>query len=86
MKTKPQLALVACATLVATTGAHAAPKCADRQTVQVRSLCRNKTTRILMIRELMNTKEGRQEITEMLGHDDGSEFRSYYETHTVNPG
>ena len=86
MKNKLRLALIACATLVATTSVNAAPKCADRHTTQVRTLCQNKTTRILMIRELMNTKEGRQEMIEMLGRDDGSEFRSYYENHTVNPG
>lgn len=86
MKIKLQLALIACAAVLATTSANAAPKCADRQTAQVRTLCLNKNTRVLMIRELMNTKEGRQEMIEMLGHDGDSEFRSYYETHTVNPG
>ena len=86
MKNKLQLALVACAILVATASANAAPKCPDRQATQVRTLCQNKTTRILMIRELMNTGEGRQEMIEMLGRDGGNDFRSYYETHTVNPG
>ena len=37
-----------------------------------------------MIRELMSTKEGKLEMAQMLEHD--AEFRSYYETHTVNPG
>ena len=85
MKNRLQIVLVACATLAATASANAAPKCAERQTAQVRSLCQNKTMRVLIIRELMNTKAGRQEMTETLGRD-GGEFRSYYETHTVNPG
>ena len=86
MKNKLRFTLIVCAALVATTSANAAPKNSNHQAAQIRNLCQNKTTRILMIREVMNTKEGRQEMAEMLGHDDGGGVRSYYETHTVNPG
>ena len=40
----------------------------------------------MMIRELMNTKESREKMARMLECGDNNEFRSSYETHTVNPG
>ncbi len=86
MKNKLQFALVACAMLATTTSLHAAPKCADRHAAQIHTLCQNKEARIMMIRELMNTKQGKEEMTQMLEHDGDEEFRSYYETHNVNPG
>ena len=84
MKHTLQIALVACAMFASTANTHAAPKTVKSRATQVRDLCRNKDTRIMMIHELMNTKEGRQEMARMLEHDD--EFRSYYEANTVNPG
>ena len=86
MKYTLSLAFIACAMLTSSASVHAAPKSNDRRTAQVHALCQNKDTRIMMIRELMNTKEGRQEMERMLERADESEFRSYYETHTVNPG
>ena len=86
MKNKLQLALIACAVLVTTTNVHAAPKRAGRYEAQVHALCQNKDTRIMMIRELMNSEEGRQEMARMLERSEENVFRSYYEIHTVNPG
>lgn len=78
MKNKLRFALLACAMLATTANVHAAPKCADRHATQVHTLCQNKNTRIMMIRELLNTKEGKAEVTRMLEHGDNNEFRSYY--------
>ncbi len=84
MKNTLQIALVACAMFASTANTHAAPKTIKSHATQVHALCQNRDTRIMMIRELMNTKEGKEEMAKMLEHDD--EFRSYYETNTVNPG
>lgn len=86
MKNKLQLAFIACTLLVSSVNVEAYPKRGGRQTARVRALCQNEETRIMMIRELMNTKESREKMARMLECGDNNEFRSSYETHTVNPG
>ena len=56
----------------------------QRLQAQVEKMAKDKETRAMMIRQLMSTSEGKKEMAEMLRHD--AEFRSYYETHSVNPG
>ena len=84
MKTTLLLTLVACAAFAVNASLHAAPASNGRQAAHVRALCQNRTTRVLMIHALTHTKEGKQEVARMLKDD--AEFRSYYETHTLNPG
>ena len=84
MKKTLLLAVATCALLNSSLTVHAAPPSAKRRAAQICAMCQDKSTRIMMIRELMSTKEGKLEMAQMLEHD--AEFRSYYEAHTVNPG
>lgn len=70
--------------LTATTYADAPRPVVAPPPAQIHAMCQNLGTRQQMIRELMKTKEGKQEMARMLEHDEM--FRSYYETHNVNPG
>ena len=63
---------------------HAAPMGAKDRSAQISMMCKDKNTRIMMIRELMSNKEGKAEMAEMLKHD--AEFRSMYESQALNPG
>ncbi|MBE7157336.1 MAG: hypothetical protein INR62_02665 [Rhodospirillales bacterium] len=84
MKTTLLLTFSACAAFALHATLHATPARAGCQAAHVRALCQNPTTRILMIHDLTNTIEGKQEVARTLAHD--AEFRSYYETHALNPG
>ena len=84
MKKVLLLALVSGVFLNLNPNVHAAPMETKDKAAQISMMCKDKTTRIMMIRELMSIKEGKAEMAEMLKHD--AEFRSMYETQNVNPG
>ncbi len=84
MKKTLLIALATCALLSLTPNADAAPASASRRANRISAMCRDKSTRVMMIRELMSTTEGKLELAEMLKHD--ATFRSYYETNTPNAG
>ena len=84
MKHTILIVATACALLTPNANVQAAPMNTKHRETQIRIMCQDKSTRHMMIRELMNTKEGKQEMARMLSQD--SEFRSYYETSSVNPG
>ena len=84
MKKVLLLALITGAFLNLNPNVHAAPMETKEKSAQISMMCKDKTTRIMMIRELMSIKEGKAELAEMLKHD--AEFRSMYESQNVNPG
>ena len=84
MKKVLLLAIATGGLLNLTSTAHASPKSMERRHIQIVTMCQDKSTRTMMIRELMHTKEGKMEMARMLKED--TEFRSLYESMTVNPG
>ena len=84
MKNTLFLAIATCGFLNLAATVHASPKNTERRRVQIVTMCQDKSTRTMMIRELMHTKEGKMEMARMLKED--TEFRSLYESMTVNAG
>ncbi len=84
MKRTLLLAIATGALLNLASTAHASPKNMERRRVQIVTMCQDKPTRTMMIRELMRTTDGKMEMARMLKED--TEFRSLYETMAVNPG
>ena len=84
MKKALLLAIATGALLNLASTAQASPKNMERRRVQIVTMCQDKPTRTMMIRELMRTTDGKMEMARMLKED--TEFRSLYETMAVNPG
>ena len=84
MKKVLLLVIATGALLNLTPTAHASPKTMEQKRVHIAAMCQDKSTRTMMIRELMHTKEGKMEMARMLKED--TEFRSLYESMTTNPG
>lgn len=83
---KKLLLLVAatCASLNLNSTVHAAPTNAKHRSNRTSAVYDTKSTRRLMILELTGAEKAKTGSTQT--PKDGSEFRSYYETHVVNPG
>ena len=84
MKKVLLLTIATGALLNLTLTAHASPKSMEQKRVHIAAMCQDKSTRTMMIRELMRTADGKMEMARMLKAD--AEFRSLYETMAVNPG
>ena len=84
MKKPLALTLSLCALIALAPPVQAAPKNMERRKAQIAEMAKDKETRLMMIRQLMSTAEGKKEMAEMLKHD--AEFRSFYEANNVDPG